>query len=316
MTQKSAIVIGANGAFGKSVATALAAKGWHTTGFMRSAKPSTTYQQIIEGDAKNPAQINAACVGQNLIIYGVNPPYHEWATDALPMLKNTIAAAKASGAIILFPGNIYNYGPDAGALLNESSPQNPVTRKGKIRVAMEQALAGAAHDGVNTIVLRMGDFFGPGAVSTWFEAGFFGGKPGIPKAISYPGDISISHSWAYIPDIGEAAARLIEAHTPQGFETFNFPGHFTKNGAELTGAINTVMLEKTGRQISVKSFPWGFLQLVRPFIRMVNELFEMRYLWKVPHRLDGSKLEAIIGPIPQTPLVDAVRATLAPRFQK
>jgi nucleoside-diphosphate-sugar epimerase len=313
---KSAIVIGANGAFGKSVATALAAKGWHITGFMRIAKPSKVYHQIIEGDAKNTAQVASACSGQELIIYGVNPPYHEWASDALPMLNNTIAAAKASGATILFPGNIYNYGPDAGANLTENSPQNPVTKKGKIRVAMENALIKAADDGVNTIVLRMGDFFGPGAVSTWFEAGLFGGKPGIPKSIAYPGDITIGHSWAYIPDIGEAAARLVEAHMPHGFEAFNFPGHLTQNGTELVDAINAAMLEKTGRKIPVKAFPWGFLQLVRPFIRIVNELYEMRYLWDVPHRLDGTKLEAIIGPIPQTPLNQAVRATLAPRFSK
>jgi nucleoside-diphosphate-sugar epimerase len=315
MDRKQAIVIGANGAFGKSVATALAAKGWHITGFMRTGKPSTIYHQIIEGDAKNAAQLAAACGGQNLIIYGVNPPYPEWASDALPMLKNTIAAAKACGATILFPGNIYNYGPDAGEVLTENAPQNPLTRKGKIRVTMENALIEAAQDGVKTIVLRMGDFFGAGAVSSWFEAGLFGGKPGIPKSIAYPGDINIGHSWAYIPDVGEAAALLVDAHTAQGFEAFNFSGHFTKNGTELTDAINAAIMEKSGRQIPVKAFPWGFLQLVRPFIRMVNELYEMRYLWDVPHRLDGSKLEAVIGTIPHTPLKEAVRATLVPRFR-
>ena len=314
MQIKKAIVIGANGAFGKSVANALKSKGWQVTGFMRSSKPTSLYDQTIEGDAKNTEQVVSACAGRSLIIYGVNPPYQEWTSNALPMLENTIAAAKTSGATILFPGNIYNYGPDAGELLTETSPQNPVSRKGKIRVAMERALAEAANDGVNTIVLRMGDFFGPGAVSTWFEAGLFGGKPGIPKSIAYPGDLNIGHSWAYIPDIGEAAARLIDAHTPSGFETFNFPGHFTKNGTELVDAINATMLEKTGKTIPVKAFPWSFLQLVRPFIRMVNELFEMRYLWDVPHRLDGTKLTAVIGPLPQTPLNDAVRATLAARF--
>lgn len=313
---KSAIVIGGNGAFGKSVAQALSAKGWQVTGFMRSAKPSSLYHQMIEGDAKSANDVATACKGQNLIIYGVNPPYQEWAKDALPMLENTIAAAKASGATILFPGNIYNFGPDAGEVLFENSPQNPLTRKGKIRLAMENALGEASHSGVNTIVLRMGDFLGAGATSSWFEAGLLGGKPGAPKSVAYPGDIDVGHTWAYIPDIGEAAARLVEAHAPQGFDVFNFPGHFIQNGRQLTDTINAVIHEKTGKKIPVKSFPWGFLQLVRPFVPIVNELFEMRYLWAVPHRLDGAKLEAIIGPIPQTPLIDAVRATLEPRFQK
>jgi nucleoside-diphosphate-sugar epimerase len=311
MQTKTAIVIGANGAFGKSVAQALVAKGWHITGLMRSAKPSTLYHQIIESDAKNAAQVAAACVGQNLIIYGVNPPYPEWEKDALPMLQNTIAAAKASGATILFPGNIYNYGPEVGPHLTENSPQNPLTKKGKIRVAMENALIKAADDGVNTLVLRMGDFFGPGVTSSWFEAGLFGGKPGVPKSIAYPGDINIGHTWAFIPDVGEAAARLVEAHTPHGYEAFNFPGSFAKNGKEMLDAINAAL----GTNLMAKAFPWGLLQLVRPFMPMVNELYEMRYLWAVPHHLDGKKLEAIIGPVPHTPLKDAVRATLAPRLK-
>ena len=311
---KKAIVIGANGAFGKAVADALKSNGWHITGLMRHAKPSALYHETVEGDAKNVTEVVAACAGHRLIVYGINPPYQEWAKGALPMLQNTITAAKAAGATILFPGNIYNYGPDAGELLTENAPQNPVTRKGKIRVTMERALADAANDGVNTIVLRMADFFGPGAVSSWFEAGLFGGKPGIPKSIDYPGDLNIGHSWAYIPDIGEAAARLIDTHTANGFEVFNFAGHFTESGSELVNAINAAMLEKTGKKIPVKAFPWAFLQLVRPFIRLVNELFEMRYLWRVPHRLDGTKLTAVIGPLPHTPLNDAVRATLAPRF--
>jgi nucleoside-diphosphate-sugar epimerase len=316
MKNKNAIIIGGNGAFGKAVATALAAKGWQVTGFMRNAKPSKIYHHIIKGDANNANDVAAACAGQNLIIYGVNPPYPAWAKEALHMLKVTIAAAKTSGATILFPGNIYNYGPDAGELLNENSSQSPITKKGKIRVTMEKELQDAAHEGVNTIVLRMGDFFGPGETSSWFDAGLFGGKPGIPKSIAYPGDLNIGHSWAYLPDAGEAAAQLVEAHQPLGFETFNFRGHFTQTGSEITGAINTIMVEKTGKQIPVKSFPWGFLQLVRLFVPIVNELFEMRYLWVVPHRLDGTKLTRVIGPIPQTPLIDAVRATLAPRFQK
>ncbi len=309
---KNAIVIGANGAFGKSVAAALAARGWQTTGFMRAAKPSKPYDHIIEGDAKDAASLISACSGQNLIIYGVNPAYHKWAEEALPMLENAIRAAKASGATILFPGNIYNFGPDAGDWLTEHSPQNPVTKKGKIRVAMERALAAAAGEGVNTIVLRFGDFFGPGGVSTWFEAGLFGNKPGIPKFISYPGNIARGHSWAYLPDIGEAAARLVEARTPQGYEVFNFGGHFISSGTEMLEAINAA----TGKRLPVKPMQWFWLQLARPIMPFVNELFEMRYLWDVPHRLDGTKLETVIGPVPQTPLNEAVRATLALRLQK
>jgi nucleoside-diphosphate-sugar epimerase len=312
---KTAIVIGANGAFGKAVAIALRKRRWRITGFARKAQPDLIYDSFIEGDALSTAEVSAACQGQSLIIHAVNPPYPKWASEALPMLENTIAAAKSSGATILFPGNIYNFGPDAGEVLTEDAPQNPATSKGKIRVTMEHALSNAAAYGVNIVVLRCADFFGPGATSTWFEAGLFSGKPGVPKSIAYPGDLSVGHTWAYLPDVGEAAARLIETREPNGFEVFNFPGHFVPTGRDLVTPINAAIAEKTGNPVPLKAVPWGFMQLLRPFVPMINQLFEMRYLWAVPHRLDGLKLEAAIGPIPHTPLKDAVCATLASRLK-
>jgi len=43
---------------------------------------------------------------------------------------------------------------------------------------------------------------------------------------------------------------------------------------------------------------------------MWRELARMSYLWRVPHALDGSALLAAVGPLPATPVVDAVRQTL------
>jgi hypothetical protein len=43
----------------------------------------------------------------------------------------------------------------------------------------------------------------------------------------------------------------------------------------------------------------------------MRELWEMRYLWHVPMRLDNSKLLAIPGEEPHTPTGEAVRASLA-----
>src|SRR5215469_7662469 len=70
--------------------------------------------------------------------------YKNWATLVLPMIDNTIAAARASGARILLPGTIYNYGSDAFPFLREDSPQRATTHKGKVRIALEQKLEAAA----------------------------------------------------------------------------------------------------------------------------------------------------------------------------
>ena len=36
----------------------------------------------------------------------------------------------------------------------------------------------------------------------------------------------------------------------------------------------------------------------------------MSYLWRVPHALDGRALQRLVGPLPTTPLVSALRDTL------
>ena len=86
----------------------------------------------------------------------------------MPMLESTIAAAEATGARIVLPGTIYNYGPDAFPLLAETSPQH--RRRGRgIRVAMESPRP--HRPGVRTLIVRAGDFFGPHAGNNWFSGG-------------------------------------------------------------------------------------------------------------------------------------------------
>src|SRR3546814_5932053 len=83
----------------------------------------------------------AASQGTQLLMHAVSPPqYRNWRKWAIPMLANAIDAAAQAGARLILPGNVYNYGPDAGALVREDSPQHPVTRKGAIRVEMEGML--------------------------------------------------------------------------------------------------------------------------------------------------------------------------------
>jgi nucleoside-diphosphate-sugar epimerase len=96
------------------------------------------------------ASVARAAEGVRLIVHAVNPPgYRNWGGLVLPMLDNTIAAARASGARVLLPGTIYNYGPNAFPMLREDSPQHPETRKGAIRVEMESRLRAASQDGEN-----------------------------------------------------------------------------------------------------------------------------------------------------------------------
>lgn len=89
----------------------------------------------------------------------MNPPgYRHWRQQVLPMLRNTLQAAERQRALVVLPGTVYNYGPDAFPLIAEEAAQQPVTRKGAIRVAMELALKDYVQRGGRALIVRAGDF--------------------------------------------------------------------------------------------------------------------------------------------------------------
>jgi nucleoside-diphosphate-sugar epimerase len=312
--QRTALVIGATGGIGSEVAKALLARGWRVRALNRNPEAAARSfaglgaVEWVKGDAMNPAEVVAAAAGATLIVHGANPPgYRNWKGLALPMLESTIAAARASGARIVFPGTVYNFGPDAFPKLTESSPQNPATRKGAIRVAMERRLEAAARDGVRTLIVRAGDFFGPQPGNNWFGQGLV--KPGAPvRQVSYPGPRDVGHAWAYLPDLAEAMVRLAEMpEALADFEVVHFRGHWLPRGVEMAEAIRRVVGNPA---LPIRSFPWPFVYLASPFVTTLRELIEMRYLWKEPAELDNTRLLALLGEEPRTSLDLAVKTAL------
>lgn len=305
-----ALVTGATGGIGGAVAERLVAAGWRVRAMHRDPDTARAGREALEwvkGDAMAEADVVAAAKGASLIVHGVNPPgYKNWAGLQLPMLKATIAAAKASGARIVFPGTVYNYGPDAFPSIDEAAAQNPVTRKGAIRVQMEQALRQAANDGVKVLIVRAGDFFGPKPGNNWLSQGLV--KPGKPiAAVTYPGPLATPHCWAYLPDVAETMVRLAtNSERLADFETFHMRGQ-TLTGQALVEALS----EAAGRKLAVHRLPWIAIKAMSPFNETMREMLEMRYLWQRPVLLDNGKLVARLGEEPHTPIVDALRAALA-----
>ena len=107
--------------------------------------------------------IAAAARGSDVVLHALNVPYTDWSRLALPLAYSAITAAETAGATLLFPGNLYNYGSPLPPLIDETTPMRPTSRKGRLRVAIEERMAEAAERGMRTIILRAGDFYGGGA---------------------------------------------------------------------------------------------------------------------------------------------------------
>src|SRR6516162_6144194 len=199
-----ALVLGATGGIGGEIARQLRDAGWQVRALKRTLAHDDEQRDgftWLRGDAMNRDDVLRAARGCSVIVHAVSPPgYRRWSELVLPMLANTIAAAAAEQATVVLPGTVYNYGPDAFSDVTERSQQNPVTRKGAIRVEMERRLETFSSRGGRVLIVRAGDFFGPDAKNNWFSQGLI--RPGLPVTkISYPGARGVGHSWAYVPDV-------------------------------------------------------------------------------------------------------------------
>jgi nucleoside-diphosphate-sugar epimerase len=312
MTQamRTALVLGATGGIGGETARSLARHGWSVRALARNGRPGEgdSSWEWVKGDSLDQASIVAAAKGCSALVHGVNPPgYRNWATLVLPMIENTIAAARASGGRILLPGTIYNYGPDAFPILREDSPQRATTHKGKIRIALEQKLEAAAREGVRSLIVRFGDFFGPRAGNNWFSQGLVKAHQRV-TSITNPGSPGIGHTWTYLLDAGDAFAELMDLETElANFERFHFRGHWDKDGTEMIGAIRKAAGNES---IPVKSLQWWLLRLASPFHETMREVYAARELWRTPIQLDNTKIVRVLGREPHTPLQTAVEETL------
>lgn len=312
--ERNALIIGATGGIGSETARALLAAGYRVRALHRDPERARAGSveldalEWVKGDALQPAEVQAAARGVSVVVHAANPPgYRNWRGLALPMLESSILAAKSAGARLVLPGTVYNYGPDAPALVDESVPQRPVTRKGKIRVEMEQAIRRASESGLRALIVRAGDFFGPRAGNSWFSQGMV--KPGKPLgSVVYPGQHDAAHAFAYLPDLARTIVALLGREAELGrFETFHFGGHGFERGVEFAEATRTAAGVPDA---PLRGFPWFALYLAAPFHETLREMIEMRYLWQRSLLLDNRKLVALLGQEPHTPLDQALRETL------
>jgi hypothetical protein len=72
--------------------------------------------------------------------------------------------------------------------------------------------------------------------------------------------------------------------TLPAFATFGFPGH------AVTGRDFTTTIARATQQASDQAHDWWLIHALRPIVPLCRELSEMAYLWREPHRIDGSKL--------------------------
>lgn len=305
MSKGNVTVLGSNGHIGHASMLAFRDAGWAVTGLGRSNRRPVGNTQFVAGNADDVSVVRKAIADADVVVHALHLPYDQWGNGrAEAQLQVVIDAMGNSGKTLLFPGTIYNY--RAGdRTVSPGTRQRAEAPRGEIRIRLENMLrAAAAERKFQVIILRAGDFYGPGNRGEWFEQAMLMNM-GKGK-IHHMADLPLRHSWAYLPDLGRAFAALAERRaTLDSFENFHFAGHWVSHGQMMT-AIGRAL----DRPVTISPLPWwllGTIGLVNPIMR---DIYRMRYIWLNEMELVDPRLDALLGTDFTTPFEVAVATTV------
>jgi len=309
---KTALIIGASGSFGGSIAQELSNHGWRVRALQREGghRIDRDRYEVVTGSALDYQRVLDAARDAELIVHGYNVPYPRWRRLLLPAADVVARVAEATSATVLFPGNVYGLPRDSARPMSEDIERNAPSRKGALRNAVEERLRQATRSGARVLVVRTGDFMGNAGHTNWFDLM----TRGLERSgrIVEPSPGNVPHEWAYLPDLVRAARLLLETGAQKSaYEEFHFSSY------QVTGEeLRRVIAEVWGKPSKVRRFPWPLVTLLSPLVPMLRELLEMRYLWTEPVLLDDAKLVAALPNFEKTPIKEAVTQCLGQQLEQ
>ncbi|KAA6457767.1 SDR family NAD(P)-dependent oxidoreductase [Bacillus cereus] len=293
---KKALVLGASGSMGYAIVNELCDRGIHVVAFARNKErlgalfSGNKHVEVVAGDVFVKEDIMNAAKDVDIIFHVVNIPYSDWEKQQEKLLINILEVSKHYGIKLGIVDNIYAYGRQGEGLVKEEAKKRPHTKKGKIRLQLEEM---AKQANVRMFIAHFPDFYGPNAESTLVHHTLKGILAN--KMSSFVGDKKIAREYIFTPDGAKAMVELA-LHDEAYGQNWNIPGYGVITGEEMIQHIRE-LTGYTKRVITVKR---GMIQFIGLFDKQMKEFMEMLYLTEKPVVLSGEKYERYIGDIPKT----------------
>jgi nucleoside-diphosphate-sugar epimerase len=235
-------------------------------------------------DSLDAEQVRQAAVGADRLYMTIGLAYKlsVWKRDWPIIVDNLIAAAKDSGAKIVFFDNIYLYGPSPlQNPITESHPRQSPSKKGAIRLALVGKLEAAMQEGVQVLITRAADFYGPNVSTSAVTMAVVDMAKG--KKAYYLGDPTKFHSFTYVPDAAKAVVELALAE-----DTYNQSWHLPTTAPMKGLDFLNLITAKLGKG-KWSSMGRNGVKVMGIFVPILRELYEMMYQFENDYVLDDSK---------------------------
>src|SRR5438105_13309356 len=269
-------VLGARGLLGGAVVRRAILAGHHVRAIVGPGGGAAGFPagtEVIAAELRSRESVVDAVRRMEVVVHAASVPYPEWPRVVPLPADNAFAAAAATGATLVFPGNVYVYGRPRSRFVTEDHPQEPHTVKGRVRLAVERRLLQAHQDGRVDIVLpRYPDVYGPGGMHDDVRPVFEGALTGRP--CRWPHDAGAVHEFILNDDAAEAMLKVLGTPAAHG-RAVHVPGPGPIVSRDF---IRLVYRSAGSGEPSVRVFGRGMYRLVGLFSPMARAAYEMAYL--------------------------------------
>ena len=298
------VVLGATGGVGQALVQALAAQGAQVRAVNRSGRAlAPASVEVMAADLSNRESTRAACQGATVVYHCAGLPYDQWATYLPVWLDNIIAAVSATGATLVYTDNIYMYAPTSQPLTEESL-QAPISRKGKLRKRLAEAILAAHAQGrIRATIGRAPDFYGPGVRTSAVGEQFFTAVV-AGKRVPWLGKLDVPHALSFVEDAARGLI-ILGTHEQALGQVWHIPTAQALTGRQYIALAS----EAAGVQASAMAVPGLLLRALGMTNAVLRESVEMLYEFNEPYLIDGSKYTRAFGGTP-TPHQEALSRTV------
>lgn len=303
---RRALVLGATGGMGYSIVNELSSRGIKVVAFARNKEKLTRMFKadpnivIQSGDVLNRKQLENVASDVDVIFQAINIPYGDWQSKLIPLNENVITTVRKVSAKIAVVDNIYAYGKSNGDKVSETTTKKPNTRKGKLRLDMENLYK---NSGVPYVIAHFPDFYGPYAENS--QLNYMIRQIAADKKARFIGKQDVLREHIYTPDGAKAIVELA-LREDSYWQCWNIPAYDVITGEEIIKLIREI----TGYTKKVGLVTKNMLHFMGIFNRQMREFVEMQYLNEDPVVLDGRKFEEHIALVPKTPYDEGLKKTI------
>ncbi|OJT19465.1 epimerase [Archangium sp. Cb G35] len=307
--QGQVALFGASGSIGHSVVQALRAqgRGYRVVGRSRSSLQrefgADPRAELVTWNPDDPSSVREAARGVSTLIYMVGVPYTDFHLHPV-LMRRTLDAAIAEGVErLVMISTVYPFGRPRTERVTEDHPREPHTFKGRMRKEQEDLVLEAGASGaIQTTLLRLPDFYGPGVERSFLYRAFRAALDG--KRAQLIGPIDTPHEFVFVPDVGPVVTALMDEPRAYG-RAWNLAGAGVTSQKELVERIYA----EVGRRPKVMALHRPLMRVLGLFDPMLREFVEMDYLHTTPVIMDDSALRGLIE-VRKTPYAEGIRQTL------